>query len=136
MLILILLFFFLFFNSFFFKLLISQLIVIFSLTFPPPFYLFIFPLLSTLISLFLYSFTFLNFLHFLFPSSYCKSTILFSILFIIFFTHKMFSLSLSLSLSHFLWILLYFSFISTLGWWIFVLLGTLIWVDVIKFFFF
>ena len=71
------------------------------------------------------------FLFFLFLTSYYKSTILFSILFIDFFTHKRFSLSLSLS--HFRWNFLYFSCISTLGWWIFVLIGTLLWVDVINF---
>ena len=60
-----------------------------------PFYLFISPLLSTLISHLLYPFIFLDFLLFLFPSSYYKFTILFSILFIIFFTHK------RLFLSHF-----------------------------------
>ena len=55
-----------------------------------------------------------------------------------FSTHK--RLLLSLSLTHFLssflvdfYFILYFSFISTLGWWIFVLFGTLHWVVVIKF---
>ena len=68
--------------------------------FSSPFYLFITPLLSTLVSLFHYQFIFLYFLLFLFSSSYYKFTILFFILFIIFFLPTKGSLSLSLSLSH------------------------------------
>ena len=61
----------------------------------PPFYLFISLLLSTLISFFLYPFIFLYFLLFLFPTSYYKFTVLFSILFIVFsHTKCYFSLSL------------------------------------------
>ena len=64
---------------------------------PGPFYLFIFPLLSTLILLFLYLFIILYFRLFLFPSSYYKFTILFSILLIV-FSHIKDYYSLSLSL--------------------------------------
>ena len=106
---------------------------------PGPFYLFIFPLLSTLILLFLYLFIILYFWLFLFLSSYYKFTVLFSVLLIVFSHIKdYFSLSLSnifhtekvISLSHFF---LYFSFTSILGWWIFVLFVILFWVYVIKF---
>ena len=66
----------------------------------PSFYLFISPLLSTLLSFFLYPFNFLYFLLFLFFFSYDKFSILFSILFIV-FSHKMLFISFSLPLSHF-----------------------------------
>ena len=108
------------------------------------FYLFISLLLSTLISLFLYPFIFLYFLLFLFPSSYYKFTIIFSIILIVFHIQNVISLFVSLVfhiqkvifLSHFWWIFFkknIFSCISTLGWWILLLFGTLLWVDVIKF---
>ena len=64
--------------------------------FSPSFYLFISPLLSTLISLFLYPFIFLYFWLFLFPYSYYKFTILSLILYIV-FLHTKCSFSLSLS---------------------------------------
>ena len=76
---------FLIFNSFF-LINFSTYCYTFS-NFSPLFYLFFSQLLSTLISHFLYPFIFLNFLLFLFPSSYYKFTILFSILFIV-FLHK------------------------------------------------
>ena len=79
--------------------------------FSPPFYLFISLLLSTLISFFLYPFIFLYFLLFLFPTSYYKFTILFSILFIVFsHTKCYFSLFLSLILHTQKIIFLSFSF--------------------------
>ena len=64
----------------------------------PSFYLFISPLLSTLISFFLYPFIFFYFLLFLFLFSYDKFPILFSILFIV-FSHTKCYLSHSLFLS-------------------------------------
>ena len=79
-----------------------QLIVIFFQTFPPPYFLFISPLLTILVSLFLYSFIFLYFWLFLFPSSSYKFQILSSILCIVFPYTKCYFISLSL--------IFYFSF--------------------------
>ena len=99
----------------------------------PLFYLFISPLLFTLISLLFYLFVFLYFFPFHFPSSYYKFIILSLILYI--FAHiKGYILSISLSQFFFSFFggIFYFSCISTLGWWIFSLFGTLLWVNVIK----
>ena len=81
----------------------------------PPFYLFIFLLLSTLISLFFYPFIvyFFYFLLFLFLSSYYKFAIHFMHSFP---THKMLFLSLSIFFSPFFGGFYYFSCISTLSW--------------------
>ena len=79
----------------------------------PPFYLFIFLLLSTLISLFFYPFiVFFYFLLFLFLSSYYKFAIHFMHSFP---THKMLFLSLSIFFLHFFGGFYYFSCISTLS---------------------
>ena len=86
-------------NSFFYLVNFLTYCYTFS-NFSSLFYLFITPLLSTLLSLFHYQFIFLYFLIFLFSSSYYKFTILFFILFIIFFLHTKGSLSLSLSHTH------------------------------------
>ena len=98
---------FLIFNSFF-LINFSTYCYTFS-NFSPLFYLFFSQLLSTLISHFLYPFIFLNFLLFLFPSSYYKFTILFSILYIVFSHTRLF-------LSHYFRLII-FSIIwnSTLG---------------------
>ena len=64
------------------------------------FYIFISPLLSTLILLFLYLFIFIYFWLFLFPSSYYKFTILVPILYIV-FPHTKGCFSLSIFFSHF-----------------------------------
>ena len=98
---------FLIFNSFF-LINFSTYCYTFS-NFSPLFYLFFSQLLSTLISHFLYPFIFLNFLLFLFPSSYYKFTILFSILYIVFSYTRLF-------LSHYFRLII-FSIIwnSTLG---------------------
>ena len=122
--------------EFLFFFLISQLIVILFLTFPLPFYLCKSPrvfLFLFLISLFLYFFIFLYFLIFVFPFSYYKFTIIFPILYIVFLHTKVTSLSFSLIFPLLVDFYFYFSCISTLGWWIFVLFGTLFWFDVIKF---
>ena len=86
----------LFFNSFFFFLLISHLNVIL-----PP--IFLLPFTFHLPTTTYLNITFPQFLHlslfwlFLFPSSYYKFTILYFILYIVFHTHKVISLSVSLS---------------------------------------
>ena len=74
----------------------SSFILSLHLSFP---YIFISPVPSTLLSLFIFPFIFLYFCLFIFTSSYCKFVILSSILCIV-FPHKKLSLSLSLSLSH------------------------------------
>ena len=122
--------------------------------FSPLFYIFISLPLFTLILIFFYPFIFLYFLLFLFLSSYYKFIIFFSIELIVFSHTKCYfspSLSLSLSLththtfsthtnlflSHFYFPVLvdFFSYISTLGWWIFVLFWTLLCVFKLLFFF-
>ena len=89
--------------------------------FSPPFYLFIFPLLYTLISLFLYLFIFLYFL--LFLSLPLTINLQFSLSFYTYFpTHKRL-LSLSKNfVFYFFGGIFYFS----------ALFGTLVWVDIIK----
>ena len=84
--------------------------------FSPPFYLFIFPLLYTLISFFLYLFIFLYFLFFLFPPLTINLQFYLSF-YTYFLTHKrLFSFSFSLSKFCFSFFggIFYFSCISTL----------------------
>ena len=123
---------FFFFNFFLFLINFSIYCFTFS-NFFPLFYIFISPLLSILISIFLHPFIFIYhfFFLFLFLSSYYKFTILFLILYIVFPHIKRLFLSLKIFFFH-IFGGFYFSCISTLGWWIFVLFGTLLWVGVIK----
>ena len=83
----------------------------FSNIFPLTFTIFIFPLLTTLISLIIYLFIFLYFWLFLFSFSYQEFPILSHILCIVFtYTKDYLSLSLSLFLSFFFWWIFYFLF--------------------------
>ena len=108
----------LFFQTLFFLLNFPTYYYTFS-NFSPLLYIFISPLLSILISFFLYHFIFFYFWLFLFPTSYYKFTILFLILHIVFPHTKCYlSLSLSLSLSLFIFggfFLFYFFYNSILG---------------------
>ena len=97
--------------------------------FSPPFYLFIFPLLYTLISFFLYLFIFLYFLFFLFPPLTINLQFYLSF-YTYFLTHKRL-FSFSFSLSKFCWNILFFLHLY-FGWWLFALFETPLWVDIIK----
>ena len=79
------------------------------------FYLFISLLFSTLMSLFIYPFLFLLFWLFLSPFYYYKYVILSPFLYIFSHMKKVNTLSLSLSLSHILFLCEFFIFISLLS---------------------
>ena len=72
-----------------------------------PFYLFISPLLSTLLSLFIYPFLFLLFSLFLAPFYYYKYVILSPILYIFSHMKNVITFSLSLSCFIFVWIFIF-----------------------------
>ena len=114
----------------FYFLLILYFTVTFLSTFLYPFYIFISSLFSTLMSLFLYPFLFFFWL-FLSPSYHYKYVILSLILYVFFYTKNIITLSLSHFFFFCVWI--FYFCISCLGWWIFELFRTLLWVYAIWF---
>ena len=97
------------------------------------FYLFISPLFSTLMSLFIYLFLFLLFWLFLSPFYYYKYDNLSPIVYTFFHMKKVINLSLSLSLMSYFFVNFFIFCISTLDWCIYVFFRILLWVAILTF---